>query len=29
VALAKAADAMDQPAAIDTLAWEEVFETHL
>jgi hypothetical protein len=26
VALAKAADEMDQPAAIDTLAWEEVFE---
>jgi hypothetical protein len=26
VALAKATDEMDQPAAIDTLAWEEVFE---
>jgi hypothetical protein len=26
VALAKAADEMDQPAAIDTLSWEEVFE---
>jgi hypothetical protein len=26
VALAKAADELDQPAAIDTLAWEEVFE---
>jgi hypothetical protein len=26
LALAKAADEMDQPAAIDTLSWEEVFE---
>jgi hypothetical protein len=26
VALAKATDEMDQPAAIDTLTWEEVFE---
>jgi Domain of unknown function DUF29 len=26
VALAKAADEMDQPAAIDMLAWDEVFE---
>ena len=26
VALAKAADEMDHPAAIDTLSWEEVFE---
>jgi hypothetical protein len=26
VALAKAADEMDQPAAIDTLSWEAVFE---
>jgi hypothetical protein len=26
VALPKAADEMDQPAAIDTLSWEEVFE---
>jgi len=25
VALAKAADEMDQPAAVDTLSWEEVF----
>jgi len=26
VALAKAADEMDQSAAIDALSWEEVFE---